>query len=191
MLTDKKPIEYFKELVTEAISGQGVEASQMAEFYLSSLLSEFVESKSLSDEAFAIRLLKALSAERRARSTSLREVGDSSLFLTGFFPESLEKSLVGIYYYTDMGRISYASLATSLGGLSTDKTFPELYCELSEHFLEFVDVLHEVSDRSRVSTATDILHLYESWLKTGSKHSESLLRELGINPVDTGSNGVN
>jgi len=191
MLTDKKPIEYFKELVTEAISGQEVEASQMAEFYLSSLLSEFVESKSLSDEAFAIRLLQALSAERRVRSTSLKELGDSSLFLTGFFPESLEKSLVGIDYYTDMGIISYANLASSLGGFSNDKTFPELYCELSERFLEFVDVLHEVSDRTRVSTATDILHLYENWLKTGSKHSGTLLRELGINPVDTGSEEMN
>ncbi len=191
MLTDKKPIEYFKGLVTEAISGQGVEASQMAEFYLSNLLSEFVENKSLSDEAFAIRLLQALSAEHHVRSTTLREVGDSSLFLTGFFPESLEKSLVGIDYYTDMRIISYASLASSLGGFSNDKTFPELYCELSEHFLEFVNVLHEVSGRSRVSTATDILRLYESWLKTGSKHSGALLRELGINPVDTGSDEVN
>ncbi|VAV84657.1 hypothetical protein MNBD_DELTA01-1860 [hydrothermal vent metagenome] len=191
MLTDKKPIEYFKELVTEAMDGQGVEASQMAGFYLTSLLADFVESKSLSDEAFAIRLLKALSAERRARSTSLREVGDSSLFLTGFFPESLEKSLVGIDYYMDMGMISYAQLADSLGSYSKDKTFPELYCELSEHFPEFAGVLREVSDRSRVSTATDILRLYESWLKTGSKHSGELLRELGINPVDTGSEEIN
>ncbi len=162
MLTDKKPIEYFKELVTEAMDGQGVEASRMAEFYLTSLLADFVESKSLSDEAFAIKLLKALSAERRARSTSLKDVGDSSLFLTGFFPESLEKSLVGIDYYTSMGMISYAQLADSLGGYSSDKTFPQLYGELSERFPEFAGVLREVSDRSRVSTATDILRLYES-----------------------------
>ncbi|VAW38588.1 hypothetical protein MNBD_DELTA02-346, partial [hydrothermal vent metagenome] len=44
---------------------------------------------------------------------------------------------------------------------------------------------------TRVSTATDILRLYESWLKTGSRHSGTLLRELGINPVDTGSSEIN
>jgi len=191
MLTDKKPIEYFKELVTEAMDGQGVEASQMAEFYLSTLLADFVESKSLSDEAFAIKLLNALSAEHNRKGTLLKEVGDSSLFLTGFFPESLEKSLVGIDYYTDMGMISYARLADSLGEYSNDKTFPELYGELSRHFPEFVDILREVSERTRVSTATDILRLYESWLKTGSRHSASILRELGINPVDTGSDVMN
>jgi glutaredoxin-related protein len=191
MLTDKKPMEYFKELVSDAIDTQGVEASQMAEFYLTNLLTDFVQSKSVEDEAFAIRLLKALSAERRVQSTSLKEVGDSSLFLTGFFPESLKKSLVSVNYYTDIGIVSYARLADSLSSFSDDRTFPQLYDELSGHFLEFVDVLHEVSERSRLSSATDILRVYEDWLKTGSKHCAAILRELGINPVDTGSDKVN
>ena len=49
-------------------------------------------------------------------------------------------------------------------------------------FNGFVDVLTEVSERTSCSSNTDLLRLYEKWLKTGSRRSGQLLVERGVVP---------
>jgi hypothetical protein len=48
--------------------------------------------------------------------------------------------------------------------------------------VDFVDVLSEVSERSSLSSNTDLLRLYERWLRTGSTRSGYLLAERGVVP---------
>ena len=45
-----------------------------------------------------------------------------------------------------------------------------------------MDVLSEVSDRSAKSSSTDLLRLYEKWLRTRSPRNGDLLLERGIVP---------
>jgi len=185
-LSELTPLEHFHSLVMKAITDQGVTASEMAEYYLSSLLAGFIDcaGQRLSrEEPFAIRLLKALAADRDRKGALLKELGDSSLFLSGFFQESLRTRTVDIDYYIDVGAISYFRLADYFGRTSQREDLSQLYAELSEKFKEFVDVLTEVSERSRMSTPGDVLRLYERWLRTKSRHTEALLRELGIIPI--------
>ncbi|MEE9614371.1 MAG: hypothetical protein V3W31_05375 [Thermodesulfobacteriota bacterium] len=185
ILTEVSPIEHFKELVTAAIAHQKISTSEEAEFYLSNLLTEFVDSRDRAlspsprtEEPLAITFLKTLETGPTERTVILRELGDLTLFLSGFFSDSLKRRIVDIDYYMGIGSSSYKHLASHLGRKGSP-----LFLELSEKFTALVDVLAEVSERSRLTSHTDVLRLYERWLKTGSPHTETLLRELGIEPV--------
>ncbi len=190
MLIELTPLELFRSLVMKAIKDQGLETSEMVEYYLSSLLADFVRAGKLSKEAFATRLLKATASDHKKKLRLLKELGDSSLFLSGYFQESLNTRVVDIEYYMDMGAISYYKLAGHLDsrtmsyGSAHGEDLSDLFTELSEKFAEFVEVLTQVSERTHMKTPRDILKLYEKWLKTKNPHTEALLRELGIDPVD-------
>jgi hypothetical protein len=185
MLTDIRPIEHFKGLVTEAIQHQNVATDEMTEFYLSSLLASFVDSK-LSTEPLAITYIKALESDRELRGRLLKELGDLSLFTSGFFSDSLTRKIVDIDYYIAMGASSYDHLASIHN--NEESTLGPLFSELALKFKLFVEVLAEVSERCQLTSSTDILRIYERWLKTKSQRTEALLRELGIEPLDVATN---
>jgi hypothetical protein len=112
----------------------------------------------------------------RQRAT-LREIGDVSLFISGFFSDSLQRKLVDVDYYVSIGGRAYNTLSR----VETD-TYSSVFAELGEKFVGFVDVLSEVSERTSCSSNADLLRLYEKWLKTGSPRSGQLLVERGVVP---------
>ena len=193
MLTEIQPLEHFSMMVSKAMKGQGIKASPMAEFYLSNLLTGFIDARRISGKTFSERFLKALGAEGGLKKILLKELADSSLFISGFFHESLKRKIVDVDYYMDMGIISYNMLSEFFSGNGRDynTTLSSLYREMSEKFLKFADILDEVSEESSIKTARDLLRLYERWLKTKSKRTETLLRELGIDPVSVPVKPVN
>ncbi len=107
-------------------------------------------------------------------------LGDFSLFISGFFSDSLYKRLVSLDFYKIIGCTSYNHLATIMKSKVQSKTFWELYHELAENFSVFVDILSEVSDKSFSHTNKDILKVYERWLKTKSLRDEKILKKEGI-----------
>jgi len=185
MITGITPMEHFKELVTEAIRSQQVAAAESTEFYLSSLLADFTNPGRLTDEPLAITYLRALGSGKEVRTRLLKQLGDISLFTSGFFSDSLARKLVDVDYYIAMGESSYGNLASLHSGPGV-----ELFTELATKFKLFVDVLTEVSERCSLTTSTDILRVYERWLKTKSARTERVLRELGIEPHDIGTGAV-
>lgn len=186
MFTEIKPIEHFKELIGEAMRRQKVEAGSIAEYYLSSLLASFTTSEKLIDEPLAIAYLKALGEARDVQMRQMRAIGDISLFTSGFFSDSLKRKIVDIDYYMAMGSSCYAFVAS----IDRNKETRRLFSELSKRFPAFVDVLSEVSERSALTSPTDILRVYERWLRTKSPAAEKRLRDMGIEPFDAGTKPV-
>ncbi len=184
MLTDLTPIEHFKGLVTEAIQNQHVAADETTEFYLSRLLADFVDSSKLTTEPLAITYVKALEADYQLAAQLLKELGDMSLFTSGFFSDSLTRKVMDVDYYIAMGALSYDRLAAMHKGTAQEDPLGTLFSELAFKFKAFVEVLSEVSERCQLTSNTDILRIYERWLKTKSARTEGLLRELGIEPQD-------
>ena len=186
MLMDISPIEHFKDLVTEVTRNQRVETDELTQFYLSSLLTEFIDPKKLTGEPLAITYLKAMESERELSSRLFKELGDISLFTSGFFSESLRGKIIDIDYYIAMGERSYNHLAAihtgHSGSIEADGKLGSLFNELGARFKLYVDVLAEVSERCRLASSKDLLHLYEQWLVTKSAHTEALLRSQGIEP---------
>ena len=125
----------------------------------------------------ALRLAEALESGGVQQRISLKEIGDLSLFISGFFSDSLNRKLVDIDYYISIGGSAYGALSR----IETD-TFSPVFAELAQKFVGFVDVLGEVSERTSCASNAEVLRLYEKWLKTGSRRSSQLLIERGVVP---------
>ena len=172
-------VEYFKELVERALARQGVVAGELTAYYVVHLLAGFVRRPSENDPEvpLGVRLLRALDAQGLEQRATLRQIGDLSLFVSGFFSDSLRRSLVDVDYYVQIGGYAYNTLSRH----ETDALSP-VFAELGDKFVGFVDVLTEVSERSSCSSNADLLRLYERWLRTGSARSGQLLAERGVVP---------
>src|SRR3954466_5850486 len=132
--------EFFHEVVTDALSAVDLDASEPAGWYLVGLLGDFTTQR-LSDEPLGIKLASAPDSPGE-RVRTLKEVGDTSLYVAGFFAESLTRSLVHVDYYVGLGQNAYAQLARSFG--NGGKSIGEVYEELAAKFPQFVDVLATV-----------------------------------------------
>ena len=171
-------VEYFKEMVESALAHQGVNAGELTAFYVVHLLTGFLQSRASDDaEPLALRLAAAVEAGGLQQRTTLKEIGDVSLFVSGFFADSLRRKLVDVDYYVSIGGCAYNVLRRR----ETD-TFSPVFAELADNFVSFVDVLSEVSERSACGSNMDLLRLYERWLRTGSARSGRLLVERGVVP---------
>lgn len=181
LVRSESPAEYFRELVDSAMKRQQLAARELTSFYVVNLLTGFVHVDRTAappeDEALGIRFVRALQAGGTRQRDELRQVGDRSLFMAGFFADSLTRSLVDVDYYMQLGEYAYGSLARQ-----TDDTFGGVFDELSAKFAAFVDVLGDVSERTALSSNADLLRLYERWLRTRSRRSGELLAARGIVP---------
>jgi len=176
----ESPVEFFRDLVESALQHQHLSAREGTSFYLVNLLAGFVHgdrTASTADEPLGVRFVKALQEAGARQRDKLRRVGDHSLFISGFFADSLSRSLVDVDYYIQLGENAYGSLARQ-----GDGTLGNVFDELAGKFPAFVDVLGEVSERTAMTSNKDLLRLYEKWLRTRSRRSGDLLTARGIVP---------
>ena len=178
MVRRESAIEYFKELVDGALARQGIVAGELTAFYMVQLLTGFLQRRAADDaEPLALKLARALESGGSEQRANLKEIGDVSLFISGFFADSLRRKLVDVDYYVSIGGCAYNVLRRHEAD-----TFSPVFAELADNFVRFVDVLSEVSERSACGSNMDLLRLYERWLKTGSSRSGHLLVERGVVP---------
>jgi len=170
-------IEFFRDLVDGALSHQHLQAGELTSYYVVNLLAGFLHRPGGDNEALALRFGRALAAGGLEQRSGLKEVGDVSLFVSGFFSDSLGRSLVDVDYYIRLGGSAYQALSRR----DEDQLSP-VFAELAEKFAAFVDVLSEVSERTSCTSNQDLLRLYERWLKTGGRRSGQLLVERGVVP---------
>src|SRR5215470_2248840 len=146
--------EFFRELLALAIENQRARLQQATELYLTNLLSGFLQTESLlvreedgtlQRKPLALLLKDALDEEGVARAQALRRLGDTSLFVSGMYSESLSRSLVDVEYAIAMGSRAY----DALGDVAErhGRGARSLWDELSEKFSQLVDLLNEVSER--------------------------------------------
>ena len=171
-------VEYFKDLVDRALTHQGVATQELTSYYVVQLLAGFLQQpENLDDGPLSVRLVQALESGGMRQRASLKQIGDLSHFIAGFFSESLNRKMVDVDYYATIGGRAYHALSR----VETD-TFSPVFAELGSKFVDFVDVLSEVSERTSCATNVDLLRLYEKWVKTGSRRSGQLLVERGVVP---------
>jgi hypothetical protein len=185
------PVEFFREQLVQAMEHQKVATSALTEYYLVNLLAACVRGERLpapepgfDEMPLALLYARALEASRHERARLLRAAGDTALFVSGFFADSLREAAGGLRYYCDLGGRAYARLAREHETAS--RVGPAVFGELSAQFRDLVDVLSEVSETTRLNTPLSVVRLYERWLQTGSRRAASLLAERGITPHPPG-----
>jgi len=192
LITDVNVKEYFRDSVTTALSNQKVDAGEDTVYYIVNLLDYFTQANKLfsyTPEGVTLQPLALIYAEAveaasvEARHQILRRLGDVALLISGLFSSSLNRKLVDVDYYIAMGGTAYGYLSDLNRGTQRGKAFCAIFGELSEKFQLFADVLSEVGERNSTNSCTDIMRLYEIWLRTGSKRAADKLRKLGIVPA--------
>lgn len=158
------PMAFFKGLVDEAIAHQRLDSSEDSAFYLVQLLSSFVHP----DGAYAdvgtrprhplgVMLLSATRIEDSYRRfVTLRTVGDLSLFLSGFFAESLERRPVDSRYFVTLGETAYGSAADACRMASAT-----IFEELAAKFVLFAHVLTEVAAECSLADDDTVEQIFE------------------------------
>jgi hypothetical protein len=193
--------EHFRDSIHSALSNQRVEAAEDTVFYVVNLLAYYTHAENLfskSPEGIELKPLALIYAEAveapsaEQRHAALKRLGDVALLISGLFSSSLNRKVVDIDYYIAMGGSAYGYLCDISRGTVRGRAFSSIFGELSDKFPVFVDVLSEVGEGSRLSSDTDIMRLYEIWIRSGSRRAADRLRKLGIEPVSaSGSRRTN
>lgn len=183
LLREQTPAEYFRELVSASLARQHLRAADLTEYYLVNLLCQYVRLDTSGGvpaehgEPLAVRLARALQSGGSEQRARLRSLGDFSLFMSGFFPDSFRRGPIDVDYYVSMGEYAYGSLSRN-----DEDRFSDVFAELARKFVGFTDVLADISERTALTSHTDVLRLYEKWLRTGSTRDGQRLVERGIVP---------
>ena len=182
VLRELTPAEYFKELVDAALVRQHVQAGEFTAYYLVNLLCRFVRPDARvgandHGQPLAFRLKRALESGGSQQRAHLRDLGDVSLFTSGFFSDSLQRHSIDVDYYVSMGEYAYGSL-----GRNDEDAFADVFAELARRFVGYMDVLAEISERTALTSCNDVLRLYEKFLRTGSVRDGKKLIDRGIIP---------
>jgi hypothetical protein len=189
LITDLNVNEYFNDAIHDAISHQHVSLNDETVVYIVNLLTYYTLSENIfnvdeegrSSKPLAFIYKDAVEASSyEERNAHLRKLGDTALFTSGFFAASLERSAVGVDYFVSMGGSAYGFLADTTPRTIPDRNLHEVFNDLAEHFMNYVDVLTEVSESSDLVDDRDVLGLYESWLDTGSEYARKRLQGNGI-----------
>lgn len=170
--------DFFTEQVDRACYSRKVKTLPAARDYLVVLLEHYMHTKNLTKkDTLAEMFLKANSVDENVnRAELLKQLGDTSLYISGFFGDSLNRKVVDIDYYASMGGTAYAALAS----IVADEQNAPVFDEFSRRFMDFVEVLTYISQKALIQTDQDLLRLYDRYVSTGSELAKEQLMEKGL-----------
>ena len=187
--TTGKIESFFLEIVEVACKNQKVEASTASQTYLAGVLADFVRpdanaalSETL-DRPLTLMLDDALQTPPPERFEKLKNLGDGTLYVSGFFGDHLEARGVNEGFVASIGGFAYRTAGNMLRGAGS---IVDIYGELAENFRTYVEVLAEVAERTSFSPRTNAsaLKLYEKWLRTGNDRLARELAAQGLTPTN-------
>lgn len=181
-------VAFFRDKVEGIVNQRGYDLSEQARWYLVDLLAAYIKVERFTringEDFFSKPLaIQLLEIELKGKKTppyylTLKQLGDTTLYLTGYFSDHFRNSQVGMNYYADLGALAYTRLSNLLErGNSTDE---KIYLELSQKFHCMMEILGEMSEEQSLTATEDILQIYERWLTTRSERLKKWLESRGI-----------
>ncbi len=196
LILDTNLQTFFHGLLETAAQEQKLAARDDTLQYLVHLLSGFSRAGELFEQTpdgLMLRPLAELYGEAvnsqhlEVRRRALQRLGDLALFISGVFPHSLSRKPVDVDYYIAMGGGAYSVLSDAPAETVRWRSLKVIFLELATNFTAFVDLLARVCQRAHFHDDSDVLRLYELWLRTGSRRTAQVLRGLGIEPLAAGA----
>lgn len=163
----------WQSLVLEAQDSSHITLTDDLQSYLVFLLMRFIDDANIHTKPIAIELLESLQQQGRMQQSTLRDVGDKCLLLSGFFPGLAERRLVTVSYFVGMGRNAYSVLSH----LSKEAS-AQLYHDLSHGFVPLMDILQTIREMSSDKPLLDPLAAAALWEETESAHAHEIIAEL-------------
>lgn len=155
--------------------------------YLTHLLIQFSESNRLFNYQNNEQTLPTLAllyeeaynaATTNQRTTQLKQLGDTALFIGALFFEHYAKKGINKDYFIGMGGGAYSSLGELhyKGG--------RVFVELAENFPRLLQIIANVCSIELTYNATDIFSLLERWQSSKNTTLKNQLHSIGIVPFE-------
>ena len=162
LILDSSELSQWHSLVQEAEQDYGCQLDEAMQSYLVFTLMRFTKNSQLNSKALALDYLTSHHLPSSLRNEQLRDIGDQCLLVSGLYPQSAERRLVGAGYYVNLGRSAYHHISTV-----TQQSIAELYQQLAESFVLLMDLLQTIRQYS--SPALQPIAALELWNQTGSR----------------------
>jgi len=194
-------VSFFDDEVRSTAQKQGQEFSVFTSRYLAEVLNRFtnaerlfvpkIEGEKQRSELplLANKFLEAQCHPILEQLHSLKELGDTALFMVGYFGDKVDKSLVDRDYYMAMGEHAYAKAGQIRETLQAEKLL-NVFFEISSKFEGCAEVFAELSDKASLISDQNLIRRYEKWLIKKTSRLERMLKERGVIPSlgNTGDN---
>lgn len=145
---------YFREALEAALRKSKIQVTETAQVYMVHLLNEFSRSEVVFSgvdygENISMALLfdRAMSADAQEALKIYRHLGDTSLYMLGFFRESQVKRIVSQSYYKEMGAQAYLHASSLTRSHASHRA--ALFYELYARFNDMVVVVENVAKYSQ------------------------------------------
>ena len=189
-----KPIEFFREKVRDSLSRQQIEVSEEIEFYLVTLLCDFINpvkvdtihgELDLLETPLALVLKTALESPSEHQYKLYKSIGDTSLYMAGYFQDSFNDKTVSSKYFMELGASAYLTVSTLSERKPEFLPSSRIFESLSASFPDFVEVVSDIAEKLEQDTQ-GLLATYARWQKSHSKRLEKTLLASGLLPhLDT------
>jgi hypothetical protein len=188
---ETNPSEFFREQIHTAFSNQRFKCSDEMEFYLVNLLCEFISPAKLTigeedidpfDTPLVFLVQSALEAPPSEQVKIYKVLGDTSLYLSGYFQDYCLRKTIDLNYFASIGSHAYRSVSSLLKYQQSGRK-KSVYDELSEKFPKLIEIMADVADSSSAVQSSGILALYQRWAQTPSERLRKLLVKNGVFPL--------
>jgi hypothetical protein len=155
--------------------------------YLANILIRFSRSKNLfvtNDESRSLPTLAFLYQDANQATTSyqrnisLRQLGDSALFIGSLFPEHYAQKGINRDYFIGMGGGAYCALGDANYGDA------DTFYEMAEKFPKLINILANACYRELDYNASEIFSLLERWQTSKDETLRKQLDAIGIVPAE-------
>jgi hypothetical protein len=180
--------EYFRESLQRSLKESGTSLTETAQVYIVNLLAEFARTENVfagtdrGERPVLVELMaRAQDSDPVEALRIYKHMGDSSLYLSGFFKDSMNDAAVSVDYYVSMGGTAYDAVARLMR--PTAATSSALFAELACRFPDLVELLCAMSlhgERSRKLDDASVLGLVDRYRRTGSREVLSALKSQGV-----------
>jgi hypothetical protein len=195
LLTSGNLREYFREALGQAMGESMVRLTQSCQLYLVNLLNDFSRSENVyagtnygESPALALLLSRATEADPQEALRIYKHLGDSSLYLSGFFNESVGNRAVSVDYYQSMGESAYAQVAGQIR--HSEAKSSALFMELAHRFGDLIPLLNAISFHGPKAApeATgledkEIFDLVKRYRRTQNPEILKVLKKSGVSPA--------
>jgi hypothetical protein len=130
-----------------------------------------------------MQLKEAIEAPPERRSSIFKSMGDTSLYVAGYFQDYFNRKTFDISYYITMGQGAFENLSELMRREFSDPHFAEIYQEIAHRFYDLVEVLATVSDAPGSDRSDNLLAIYDRWNQTQSERLRKILEENGIEAI--------
>lgn len=176
--------EYFADLLENALKEEEVNIENISKDYIANMLGSFMYSEALfsikKNESGTPSLTwlyeKAVNSSGSQRLVAYQHLGDTALFVSGFFNDHIRNSSVGTKYYIDMGCAAYNAASITRSS--------SVFYELSNKFSSLVNVIACIADQTTMQREENALDLLEKY--NDNSNSKMLIKKLikkGVIPI--------